>query len=201
MPATNVPWPRPSPAELPDNEVRLTSAAIRPANSGRLASMPESTTAIVAAGALLYLFTPVTYGHFSLLSPEVPDRRTRASSVTAETCLSLASISTCAPLSSTATPSIERKSLTCFLASPRTSATALAAWLPPLPCTMTLKLPAAFACAAESSGGVTYALGASSLDGLAEAPRGTRTTSARVASTAVRRLPLPQSALARTPRR
>ena len=113
MPATNVPCPRPSPGELPGSVDRLTLATIRPANSGRVVSIPESTIAIVAAGAPLYLSTPVTYGHFSLLSmePEAAESRTRASGVTALTCLSLASASTCAPLSWTAIASIERKSL------------------------------------------------------------------------------------------
>src|SRR5436190_16392961 len=81
---------------------------------------------------------------------------------------------------------------------------------------MTSKLPPAFDCPAASSDGVTNAVGASAFDGLADAPNGTRTTRARVASNARRRLPLPhkalerespprlplpQSALARTPRR
>src|SRR5712692_2933675 len=73
IPATKVPCPRPSPGELPGRVVRLTSATMRPANSGRDASMPESTIAIVAAGAAgldpfaQYLLTPVTSGHFSLV--------------------------------------------------------------------------------------------------------------------------------------
>jgi hypothetical protein len=108
---------------------------MRPANSGRVASMPESTTAIVAAGALAYLLTPVTYGHFSwLLTLAVAaDRRTRASAVIAVTCLSAASARICAPVSSTATPSIELRLRTAFSCVPSTSATAFAAWLPALP--------------------------------------------------------------------
>src|SRR6476469_8422109 len=81
---------------------------------------------------------------------------------------------------------------------------------------MTSKLPFAFDCAEDRSDGVTNAVRLSAFDGLAAAPRGTMTTSARVASSAVRRFPLPhkalerepvprfplpQSALARTPRR
>ena len=89
IPATNVPCPRPSPGELPGSELRLTLATTRPANSGREASMPESTTAIVAAGAPPYLFTPVTNGHFSLLV-DAAESRTRASAVIAVTCLSAA---------------------------------------------------------------------------------------------------------------
>src|SRR5204862_5157256 len=80
---------------------------------------------------------------------------------------------------------------------------------------MTSKLPAAFDCAEDSNDGVTNALG-SVFVRPAEAPSGTSTARASVASTAVRRLPLPhkalerepvprlplpQSALARTPRR
>src|SRR2546423_1631108 len=161
--------------------------------------MPESTIAIVAAGAPLYLSTPVTYAHFSFVSAdEFEESRTRASSVTALTCLSAASARTCAPFRSTATPSIDRKFLTFFLATPRTSATALAAWLPALPWTMTLNVPAGFACTDDSSEGVTYAL-RSCFDGLAAAPKGTSTTSAKVANSAERRLPLPQSAFEREP--
>ena len=180
--------------------------------------MPESTIAIVAAGAPLYLSTPVTYGHFSLLSTEADaaERRTRASGVIAVMCLSLASARSCAPLSWTATPSIERKALYAFLSAPSTSAIAFAAWLPPLPWTMTLKAPVAFDCADDRSDGVTNAVGPSAFDGLADAPSGTSTTRANVARSAVRRLPLPHkaferespprlplphSALARTPRR
>src|SRR5689334_21317557 len=81
---------------------------------------------------------------------------------------------------------------------------------------MTSKLPFAFDCAEDSSDGVTNAVRPSPFDGLAAAPKGTSTASASVASSAVRRfplphkalerepvprLPLPQSALARTPRR
>ena len=63
---------------------------------------------------------------------------------------------------------------------------------------MTLKVSVAFACPAESSEGVTYAL-ASCFEGLAAAPKGTITTSASVAKRAARRLPLPQSAFEREP--
>src|SRR6476659_7669595 len=45
-PATKVPWPRPSPAELPASEVMFTCARTRPAKSLLFASMPESTKAI-----------------------------------------------------------------------------------------------------------------------------------------------------------
>src|SRR5438046_3289251 len=82
MPATKVPWPRPSPGELPGSVVRFTFAAMRPANSGRVASMPESTIAIVAAGAAglvplaQYFCTPVTNGHFSVVGAQT-ERRTR----------------------------------------------------------------------------------------------------------------------------
>ena len=123
IPATNVPWPRPSPDELPGSEVRLTLAAMRPANSGRDASMPESTTAIVAAGAEVYLVTPATKGHFSLPC-ERAERRTRESAVIAVTCLSAASVTICAPVRSTATPSIELKVRAVFRERWRTSATA-----------------------------------------------------------------------------
>src|SRR5438093_13622353 len=84
MPATNVPCPRPSPGELPGSVLRLTFATMRPANSGRLASMPESTTAIVAAGAAAvapeaqYLNTPVADGPLLLLVAAAASR-TRAS--------------------------------------------------------------------------------------------------------------------------
>ena len=134
IPATNVPWPRPSPGELPGSVVRLTSAAIRPANSGRVASMPESTTAIVAAGApgfaplAQYFCTPVTYGHFSFAGGGArAERRTRASGVIAVTCLSAATARICVPVRSTATPSIEVKVRAVLSETPRTSATACAA--------------------------------------------------------------------------
>src|SRR5207249_2558016 len=97
MPATNVPCPRPSPGELPGSVLRLTFATMRPANSGRLASMPESTTAIVAAGAAgvapeaQYLKTPVTKGHLSLLV-DAADSRIGAFAVIAVTCLSAARV-------------------------------------------------------------------------------------------------------------
>src|SRR5207249_842705 len=96
MPATKVPCPRPSPGELPGSVVRLTFAAMRPANSGRVASIPESTTAIVAAGdagvvpLAQYLNTPVTNGHLSLLV-DATASRIGALVVIARTCLSAAS--------------------------------------------------------------------------------------------------------------
>jgi hypothetical protein len=51
MPATKVPWPRPSPGELGRSVVMFTFATTRAplSKSGRLASMPESTIAIVGA--------------------------------------------------------------------------------------------------------------------------------------------------------
>src|SRR5262249_2783002 len=81
---------------------------------------------------------------------------------------------------------------------------------------MTSNVPAAFDCADHSSDGVTNAVTPSAVAGPADAPMGPSTASASVASSAVRRLPLPhralerepaprlplpQSALARTPRR
>ena len=127
IPATKVPCPRPSPGEFPDSELRLTLATMRPANSGRVVSMPESTIAIVAAGAAgftplaQYFWTPVTYGHFSVLTAA---RRMRASGVIAVTCLSPASARICVPVRSMATPSIELNVRAAFMETPRTSATA-----------------------------------------------------------------------------
>src|SRR5919108_3827325 len=64
---------------------------------------------------------------------------------------------------------------------------------------MTLKLPAGFACTADSSDGVTYAATSFCFDVPAAAPNGTSATSASVAHSTVRRLPLPQSAFEREP--
>src|SRR5690242_16514719 len=64
---------------------------------------------------------------------------------------------------------------------------------------MTSKLPFAFDCAEDSSDGVTNAVRPSPFDGLAAAPKGTSTASASVASSAVRRFPLPHKALEREP--
>ena len=89
--------------------------------------MPESTIAIVAAGAAelyevaQYLFTPVTNGHFGVAAAE---SCTRASAVIASTCLSPASAKICAPVNCTATPSIELKVRVTLMDTPRTSATA-----------------------------------------------------------------------------
>src|SRR5438105_15728417 len=46
MPATKVPWPRPSPGELPGRVVSVTCFTTRPPKSARDASIPESTIAI-----------------------------------------------------------------------------------------------------------------------------------------------------------
>src|SRR5581483_5710005 len=46
-PATQVPWPSPSPGEFGAAVAKEVLATTRPARSGRVASMPESTTAIV----------------------------------------------------------------------------------------------------------------------------------------------------------
>src|SRR5947208_11483369 len=46
MPATNVPWPRPSPGEFGVAVLRLTLATTRPLTSGLDESTPESTIAI-----------------------------------------------------------------------------------------------------------------------------------------------------------
>ena len=66
MAATNVPWPRPSPAAFGWIEVRLTWATTRPPKSDRLAWIPESTTAIAGAFAAAAVFQtpwkPATYG-------------------------------------------------------------------------------------------------------------------------------------------
>src|ERR671924_1177157 len=202
MPATKVPCPRPSPGELPGSVVRLTSATTRPPKSGRNASMPESTIAIVAAGAAgltpvdQYLATPVTYGHFSLL--EFAERRIGASGVIALTRLSAASVRICPPVSCTARPSIERRPRTPFL-SPARSASACAAWLPAFPCTMTAKVSPECALAASSRLGVTNeSLTVFPEPTPAAAPRGSTKARASVVSNAVRRL-LPQSALPREP--
>ena len=50
IPATNVPWPRPSPAELFGSELRLMEAITREPKSSERESIPLSTTAI--AGCL-----------------------------------------------------------------------------------------------------------------------------------------------------
>jgi hypothetical protein len=64
---------------------------------------------------------------------------------------------------------------------------------------MTLKLEPGFACAPDSSVGITYAVTSSCFEGLAAAPNGTSTTRASVAHSTIRRLPLPQSAFDREP--
>src|SRR6266542_688164 len=70
-PATNVPWPRPSPAAFGVSEVSDTSLTTRPPKNELPASMPESTRAIAGAcGAGVALapgfcqkpVTPVMYG-------------------------------------------------------------------------------------------------------------------------------------------
>src|SRR5689334_12369026 len=79
MPATNVPWPRPSPDELFGSVLRLTDASSREPKSARF-STPESTIAIVGRFAAMVAFwspsqlfeTPLSYGqswfdvHFAL---------------------------------------------------------------------------------------------------------------------------------------
>ena len=70
MPATKVPWPRPSPAELFGSVDRLTLARTRLPKSARPVWIPESITAIVGAvgpatGAVLplqFADTPDSYG-------------------------------------------------------------------------------------------------------------------------------------------
>ena len=210
MPATKVPWPRPSPGELPGSVVRFTFAAMRPANSGRVASMPESTIAIVAAGAAglvplaQYFCTPVTNGHFSFVVVAaaavavVEERRTGASAVIAVTCLWAATARIWAPVRATATPSIEVKVRAVFSERPRTSATACAAWLPPLPWTITENVSAGRVWAETRSPGATKASTFFG-PGTAAALSGNARVRASVASSAVRRFPLPQSAFEREP--
>src|SRR5438034_4787114 len=48
-PATNVPWPRPSPAEFGVSDVRFTPLITRPPKRVFAASTPESTIAIAGA--------------------------------------------------------------------------------------------------------------------------------------------------------
>ena len=70
IPATKVPWPRPSPGESCGSVLSLTFASTRFPKSARF-SIPESTTAIVGAfgpgvGALTpvqFWDTPLSYGH------------------------------------------------------------------------------------------------------------------------------------------
>src|SRR5919197_2735319 len=73
-PATNVPWPRPSPGEFCVSEVRFTCLTTRPPNSVFDASMPESTIAIAGACGAGVAFlpgfcqkpvTPVMYGQYA----------------------------------------------------------------------------------------------------------------------------------------
>src|SRR6478672_6597735 len=70
MPATNVPWPRPSPGESFGSVENLTFARTRFPKSARPDWIPESTIAIVgtdpgfgASQPLQYFATPVSYGH------------------------------------------------------------------------------------------------------------------------------------------
>jgi hypothetical protein len=60
MPATNVPWPYPSPGEFGPRLARFTCASTREPKSARVAWMPESTIAIVgelAVGEYQLTFT------------------------------------------------------------------------------------------------------------------------------------------------
>src|ERR671925_201539 len=66
-PATNVPWPRPSPNAVGVSELRLTWASTRFPKSGRVVSMPESTIAIAGPcgfdeGAGQRAASPDSYG-------------------------------------------------------------------------------------------------------------------------------------------
>src|SRR5436190_3235321 len=66
MPATKVPWPRPSPAAFGLRLVSVTLSTTRLPKSARAASIPESTIAIVdgCAGAAAHSSeVRVTYGH------------------------------------------------------------------------------------------------------------------------------------------
>src|SRR5947208_16517716 len=79
MLATNVPWPRPSPEEFGVRFVSVTCGNTRapPSKSARLASIPESTIAIVGAFAPAAiepqsLALPDSYGQRSSLDGTVP---------------------------------------------------------------------------------------------------------------------------------
>ncbi|MBA3733929.1 MAG: hypothetical protein H0W90_01840 [Actinobacteria bacterium] len=96
--------------------------------------MPESTIAIVAAGAEVYFCTPVTNGHFSL-TDEADERRTRESAVIAVTCLSAATVRTCAPVDSHAVDRAEGSSG--LHGEAENAGDRVRAWFSPLPWTIT----------------------------------------------------------------
>src|ERR1044072_6552580 len=110
MPATKVPWPRPSPAELFASDVRLTLATMRPAKSAREASIPESTMAIVGVAADIpfaqNFWTPETKGQRCLLE-SVPASWIWESVVIAAIPVFCASLTICAPVRLAATPLTE----------------------------------------------------------------------------------------------
>jgi hypothetical protein len=123
------------------SDVSVTESITRPARSGVETSTPESTTAI--AGELSDAFvtpdhdlaTPETYGHCCRL--DNASTGAGESAVMASTSCRSASFSSCAPVTSAATPSIaasrRRSPTACPGVASRTVASAVAAALVDLP--------------------------------------------------------------------
>src|SRR5437764_140031 len=202
MLATNVPWPRPSPGEFGVRLVRVTCGSTRPppSKSARVASIPESTIAIVPvagpglAGVPQSFATPDSYGHISFeYGATVPLSLIGASAVIVRPGFLAISFRRAAGTSTAAAPI--RSSCFRTLPSPRTLAAA-----EPVPAELSMircSFWPGFFSAWSSSPGATN-VGAFDFPPLsALAPSGiTIVIAATTASTAARP-PRPQSAFAR----
>src|SRR2546423_15150856 len=164
MPATNVPWPRPSPGELLGSELRFTLASTRLPKSARPGSMPESTTAIVGTLPAYWLSVPhscpnaASYGQSwpetGRLVGVRPLTLTTASGVTVRPGIEASLSSFDAGISIETAPT--RSSFRPRLPAPRPLKAFSAPLLPWLDCTITRSLPPGFACALSRSACGTY---------------------------------------------